>query len=44
VWLVQGRLREALGWAHEQGLSIDDELSFFHEFEHITLARVLIAE
>jgi LuxR family transcriptional regulator, maltose regulon positive regulatory protein len=44
VWLAQGRLREAWGWAHEQGLSIDDELSFLHEFEHITLARVLIAE
>lgn len=44
AWLAQGRLREARGWAHEQALSIDDELSFLHEFEHITLARVLIAE
>src|SRR5262249_46923371 len=44
VWLAQGRLREALGWAHEQGLSVDDELSFLHEFDHITLTRVLIAE
>jgi LuxR family transcriptional regulator, maltose regulon positive regulatory protein len=44
VWLAQGRLREAQRWAHEQGLSVDDGLSFLHEFEHITLARVLIAE
>jgi len=44
VWLAQGRLREALQWVHEQGLSVDDELSFLREFEHITLARVLIAE
>ena len=44
VWVAQGRLREALRWAHEQGLSVDDELSFLREFEHITLARVLIAE
>ena len=43
MWLAQGRLREALGWAHEQGLSVDDELSFLQEFEHIMLARVLIA-
>ncbi|HEU5101741.1 MAG TPA: LuxR C-terminal-related transcriptional regulator [Roseiflexaceae bacterium] len=44
VWLAQGRLSEALRWAHEQGLSADDELSFLREFEHITLARVLIAQ
>ena len=44
VWVAQGRLREALRWVHEQGLSVDDELSFLREFEHITLARVLIAE
>jgi LuxR family transcriptional regulator, maltose regulon positive regulatory protein len=44
VWLAQGRLREALRWVDEQVLSVDDELSFLREFEHITLARVLIAE
>jgi LuxR family maltose regulon positive regulatory protein len=44
VWVAQGRLTEALGWAHERGLSADDDLSFLREFEHITLARVLIAE
>jgi len=43
VWLAQGRLREALRWVQEQGLSVDDELSFLRECEHITLARVLIA-
>ena len=44
VWVAQGRLREAWRWVHEQGVSVDDELSFLHEFEHITLARVLLAE
>jgi LuxR family maltose regulon positive regulatory protein len=44
VWVAQGRLTEALGWARERGLSADDDLSFLREFEHITLARVLIAE
>jgi LuxR family maltose regulon positive regulatory protein len=43
VWLKQGRLAEAQRWAREQGLSVDDDIHPMHEFEHITLARVLIA-
>ena len=43
IWIAQGRLGEALGWAREQGLSVDDELSYLREFEHITLARLLLA-
>jgi LuxR family transcriptional regulator, maltose regulon positive regulatory protein len=43
VWVAQGRLGEALGWAREQGLSAHDEFSYLREFEHITLARVLLA-
>ncbi len=43
VWVAQGRLGEALGWAREQGLSVSDDLSYLREFEHITLARVLLA-
>jgi LuxR family transcriptional regulator, maltose regulon positive regulatory protein len=43
VWAAQGRLEEALGWAREQGLSAEDELSYMREFDHITLARVLLA-
>jgi LuxR family maltose regulon positive regulatory protein len=43
VWVVQGRLTEALAWARERGLSVDDDLSYLREFEHVTLARVLIA-
>jgi LuxR family maltose regulon positive regulatory protein len=42
VWVAQGRLGEALGWAREQGLSVEDDLSYLREFEHITLARVLL--
>jgi LuxR family maltose regulon positive regulatory protein len=44
IWIAQGRLAEALGWVRERDLSADDDLSFLHEFEHVTLARVLIAE
>jgi LuxR family transcriptional regulator, maltose regulon positive regulatory protein len=43
VWIAQGRLGEALGWAREKGLSAHDDLSYLREFEHITLARVLLA-
>jgi LuxR family maltose regulon positive regulatory protein len=44
VYVRQGRLPKALAWARERGLSVDDELSYLREFEHIVLARVLIAE
>ena len=43
VRVAQGELGEALGWARERGLSADDDLSYLREFEHITLARVLLA-
>ena len=42
VWVAQGRLGEALGWAREQGLSVEDDLCYLREFEHITLARILL--
>ncbi|MEM7132559.1 MAG: LuxR C-terminal-related transcriptional regulator [Chloroflexota bacterium] len=44
IWLAQGRLTEALDWVHKRGLSIDDNLSYLQEFEHMILARVLIAQ
>src|SRR6266700_991345 len=43
VWVAQGRPGEALDWVREQGLSVADDLSYLREFEHITLARVLLA-
>jgi len=43
IWLKQGRLVEAVEWARAQGLSVADALHYTGEFEHITLARVLIA-
>ncbi len=44
VWLRQGRAAAALEWGRERGLSIDDELSYAREFEHITLARAHLAD
>lgn len=43
VQLAGGDLDAALAWAADSGLAVDDELSYVHEYEHITLARVLIA-
>jgi LuxR family maltose regulon positive regulatory protein len=44
VWIAQGRLAEARAWARAQALVVADQLSYVREFEHITLARLLIAE
>jgi LuxR family maltose regulon positive regulatory protein len=44
VWVVQGKLDEALDWAREHSLTTQDDLNYLREFEHITLARVLLAQ
>jgi len=44
VRIAQGRLGGALDWARERGLSAHDDLSYLREFEHITLARILLAQ
>ena len=41
--LACGDLGQALGWARENDLSVEAELSYLREFEHITLARLLLA-
>jgi LuxR family maltose regulon positive regulatory protein len=43
VLVGQGRLGEAVGWARDRGLSAHDDLGYLREFEHVTLAKVLIA-
>ena len=43
VRVAQGAWVEALAWAGERGLSVDDDLSYLRECEHITLARALLA-
>jgi len=42
--LAAGNVGDALGWVRERGLSADDDLSYLREFEHVTLARVLLAQ
>ena len=43
LWIAQGKLSEAWRWAREHGVTASDELSYVHEFEHATLARLLLA-
>jgi LuxR family maltose regulon positive regulatory protein len=39
----RGELDQAEAWVKAQGLAPDDELTYLREYEHVTLARVLIA-
>jgi LuxR family transcriptional regulator, maltose regulon positive regulatory protein len=41
--ILRGELGEALAWVRERGLSAHDDLGYLQEFEHVTLARVLVA-
>ena len=42
--LFSGNLAEAIHWVNERKLSVDDDISYLGEFEHLTLARILIAQ
>jgi LuxR family maltose regulon positive regulatory protein len=44
IEIAQGRLTQALDWVREQELSPDIDLCFVHEFEHITLVRIRLAQ
>jgi LuxR family maltose regulon positive regulatory protein len=43
LWIAQASLQNAMSWVRAHGLSVDDEVGYTHEFEHLTLARVLLA-
>jgi len=42
--IAHGRSGEARAWAQRAGLSPTDELTYVREYEHTTLARLLVAE
>lgn len=44
VWIMQGRLDDAARWQRESGLMATDELSYLREFDHITVARLMLAQ
>lgn len=43
VQVERGELAAARRWVHETGLGPDDELTYIGEFEHLVLARILMA-
>jgi len=44
IYLKQGRLDMAQAWAQARSLSVRDEASYPGEYEHLTLARIHLAE
>jgi LuxR family maltose regulon positive regulatory protein len=44
VRIAQGEWTDALRWAREHELSVEDELSYLREYGHVTLARALLAQ
>ncbi len=42
--LATGDVAAARRWARDSGLTADDELSYVREYEHVTLAHLLLAE
>jgi LuxR family maltose regulon positive regulatory protein len=44
IRIAQGELSPARDWSRARGLSISDELSYLHEYEHLTLVRLLLAQ
>jgi LuxR family maltose regulon positive regulatory protein len=44
VQIAEGDLSSAAEWAHDRGVSVDDDPDYLHEYEHLTLARLLLAQ
>jgi LuxR family transcriptional regulator, maltose regulon positive regulatory protein len=44
VWISRGDLSQAADWAQERGVSATDDANYLHEFDHLTLVRLLIAQ
>jgi LuxR family maltose regulon positive regulatory protein len=42
--VARGDFRAALDWAAARALSVDDDPEFLREYEHVTLARLLLAQ
>jgi LuxR family transcriptional regulator, maltose regulon positive regulatory protein len=43
VKLTQGHIAEDVAWIRQSGLSVQDDPDYLREFEHLTLARVLLS-
>jgi LuxR family transcriptional regulator, maltose regulon positive regulatory protein len=43
ILAAHGHADQAMRWAHQHGVTADDEPSYLREYEHVTLARILLA-
>ncbi len=41
--IAAGDLASAAGWAQDRGVGVDDDADYLREYEHLTLARLLLA-
>jgi LuxR family maltose regulon positive regulatory protein len=44
IRIAEGDLSSAAEWAHDRGVGVDDDPDYLHEYEHLTLARLLLAQ
>jgi LuxR family maltose regulon positive regulatory protein len=44
LWLAQGKVAEAARWLYEKGITRDSPLLYDLELEHLTAARVMVAQ
>jgi len=44
VQIAAGDLASAVEWADDRGVSVDDDADYLYEYEHLTLARLLVAQ
>ena len=44
IYLKQGRLDKAQAWAQERSITVKNEANYLGEYEHLTLARIRLAE
>ncbi len=44
VWIASGDLEKAVDWAVDSGVSASDEVSYLKEYEHLTVARLLLEQ
>jgi LuxR family maltose regulon positive regulatory protein len=44
VWIAAGDLSAARGWAEDRAVTVGDQPDYLREYEHLTLARLLLAQ
>ncbi len=42
--IARGNLESAAAWAGNRGIGVDDDPEYLHEYEHLTLVRLLLAQ